>query len=368
MHLAELDQQQFAVSCLRHVPPTRRADERDLSFWHETQLTLVIAHELRQAGRLEQVWPEWPSPSLAGQLRVAAAVAAGERRVLEEVLTAFATEGISPLLLKGAALAHTVYPAPWLRSRTDTDLLVPAGTLPHVAAVLAKVGFEPVTEVTNALISRQRHFLRRSGMPAALDIHESLVNPLVLRDLPQHAELTARAQSIPSLHLNAFALSTPDALLHALVHRVAHHNSTVDLLWLNDMRLLMSRMTTPDWELLATAAHGSRVCQIVLDGLHVLREVMDVAAPASIERDLAAVRGEPSAALLGGSLTELRLQWVNFRSLPGVRTKTAFIRAHLMPPDAELQKDATQWPVSVRYAIRAVRGLRKWSAPISRVR
>jgi len=44
---------------------------------------------------------------------------------LREVLAALAGAGLPVLLLKGAALAYTLYPEPHLRDRSDTDLLFP---------------------------------------------------------------------------------------------------------------------------------------------------------------------------------------------------------------------------------------------------
>lgn len=296
---------------------------------------------------------------------MAAAVEAAERRTVRDILTTFADQELPVLLLKGGALSYSVYAMPWLRPRTDTDLLVPPGSMDEVSVALGRLGFVSPPEVTHPLITRQRHFMRPGALPAAVDVHEALVNPPVLRHLPDFATLNPRAQALPALHPAARALGTADALLHALVHRVAHHNSAVDLIWLYDIRLLAARMTDADWDVLVRTAQHAQVCRIAGDGLELAVTVLDAAVPATVRDRLSQAGHEPSAALIGGELTELHLQWINFRSLEGLRMKATFLRAHLFPPSGELAGPAGPWPLPVRYVVRAVRGLRKWRAPIA---
>jgi hypothetical protein len=300
---------------------------------------------------------------------VAAAAEAAERRAISEVLGAFDAAGIGALLLKGAALSYTVYPLPWLRARSDVDLLVRPGAIARVEQVLAGIGYSAAREVSHPLITQQRHFSRTRGLHVVLDVHEALANPLVLRTLPDFGLLEHRAQAVTGLPVAAKALGTADALLHALVHRVAHHNSSVDLLWLYDMHLLVGRMSQADWNILADTAERSRVCQISVDGLRILAGTLHTHIPHEVLQRLASVRREPSAALLGGALTEWRLQWINLKSVRGVRTRLELLRAHLLPPPSELQTPARAgWRLPVRYAVRAVRGSRKWWQPISSAR
>jgi hypothetical protein len=340
---------------------------RDVEWWERTEILLPIAHRLQQRDGAARLPP--PAPDrISRARRVAAASEAAERHVLGEVLSALNAAGVNVLLLKGAALSYTVYPLPWLRPRSDIDLLVRPGMLPRVADVLRHLDFSAAREVSHPLISRQRHFHRSHGVPVALDVHDALVNPPVLRLLPEFDVLWARAQSASGLRVAARALATPDALLHALVHRVAHHNSSVNLLWLYDMHLLAGRMQDRDWSILIETAECAQVCQIAADGLGVLSRTLDSAVPAAVVERLTAARPEASAALLGGGLTEWRLQLINFKSL-GWRERLAFARAHLMPPADELAIAARPaQPLPVRYASRAVRGARKWLRPISQVR
>jgi hypothetical protein len=363
-------QAQSAARLLAGAHPDSPITRAEFEAWHEEQLLLAVGDVVeRRHGHFNELLPLEMRERYVASRYAAVAVDAGERQVIGQVLRALAQAGVPALLLKGAALAYTVYPAPWIRARSDIDLLVPPGTMTCVAGALTQLDFEPAREVTHPLITRQRHFIRGQGLRAAVDVHETLVNPPVLRTLPAFDILYARSQPVSGLPVAAKGLSAADALMHALVHRVAHHNSSVDLLWLYDMHLLAQQMELSDWEQFVDTCMQSRVSRIAADGLQLLVDVLRSPVPSGVIERLQAVEGEASAALLGGTLTELRLQWVNFKSLHGVGERVEFIRAHVAPPSSDVSFGSrARWNLPWRYAVRAVFGARKWLRPIARSR
>lgn len=62
-------------------------------------------------------------------------------RNIATVLTHLAASGIEYLVLKGPALAHSVYPQPALRTFTDLDLMVRGRDLPAMHQLLLEQGF-----------------------------------------------------------------------------------------------------------------------------------------------------------------------------------------------------------------------------------
>lgn len=62
-------------------------------------------------------------------------------RMLREVLTLFRNHQLQPLLIKGAALAYSLYPEPWLRPMRDMDILLPPSEVDSAQAVLREAGF-----------------------------------------------------------------------------------------------------------------------------------------------------------------------------------------------------------------------------------
>jgi hypothetical protein len=61
-------------------------------------------------------------------------------QVLTDILTCFQKAGID-VLVKGAALAHLVYPQPVLRPMRDLDILVRAEDAYRAYALLPEIGF-----------------------------------------------------------------------------------------------------------------------------------------------------------------------------------------------------------------------------------
>ncbi len=91
-----------------------------------TEGVLALCHDrLRRSPRWTQ-YPETLRAALTQHAYQEAAVEMLRAAELRDVLAALAQAGLPVLLLKGAALAYTLYPEPHLRSRCDTDLLLPS--------------------------------------------------------------------------------------------------------------------------------------------------------------------------------------------------------------------------------------------------
>ncbi len=69
-------------------------------------------------------WPFAVRETLARQARDNMAAELARRAQIVSVLDALSADGIRPLLFKGTALAYTLYQAPHLRPRLDTDLFI----------------------------------------------------------------------------------------------------------------------------------------------------------------------------------------------------------------------------------------------------
>ena len=69
------------------------------------------------------------------------------------VLAAFAGAGIGTLLLKGAALAHSHYPEPALRTRCDADVLIRPADHDAAMHLLEGLGYRRPNAVSGTLVS-----------------------------------------------------------------------------------------------------------------------------------------------------------------------------------------------------------------------
>ncbi|UCC87654.1 MAG: nucleotidyltransferase family protein [Anaerolineales bacterium] len=97
-------------------------------------------------------------------------------RVLHDVLAAYYAAGIPALVLKGAALAHMVYPEPGLRPMSDVDILVPESDARRAQEVLADLGFRAPLPPGSILLHRHltEATLHTESVPVMVEIHLKL--------------------------------------------------------------------------------------------------------------------------------------------------------------------------------------------------
>ncbi len=246
------------------------------------------------------------------------------RALLKETLSQLATAGIQPVLFKGTALAYTLYPEDSLRSRGDTDLIIPPQTQPLVADTLSALGFERGCAVSGESISYQASFTRTeaAGDAHTLDVHWRINNSELLSRLFSHEELLQHAQAVPALGPDARAAGRVHALLLACMHRATHkHNpyyvdgvayySGDRLIWLYDIHLLAQSFPQPDWDEVVNMAQAKGLCAICLEGLARARTAFHTTPPESV---LAALGRTGQTEIVARYFTSgpLRQHWMDF--------------------------------------------------------
>ena len=125
-----------------------------------------------------------PSPpeirrTLAGMYARQIPIAAAQQQALVEITRALDSEGISSVILKGGALAHTVYAEPALRPMEDLDILVRPTQLESARQVLQDLGFS--APPPHGRFERLMHQLplalrKKDGVVVAVEIHRSVLN------------------------------------------------------------------------------------------------------------------------------------------------------------------------------------------------
>jgi hypothetical protein len=305
-------------------------------------------------------------PSLAGELRAAAVIEALRAHELRAVLAGMAAAGVRPVLLKGAPLAHTHYPRPELRPRSDTDLMIPASAREVVARALIELGYQRLSEVDGELAIGQFHFQKHdgNGLFHALDVHWRVSNVRVFADVLTYEELASDAVALPALGANAWSPSPAHALLVACVHRVAHHDDTNDLLWLFDVHLLARAFAWHERDSftdLASARRMRAVCAKTLRLAQAAFGSLDAAWIAALSAP--GSDGEPSAAFLGGGLRQVDILRANLTATPLWPDRLQLVREHLFPRAAfmyERYDTRRRLALPWLYARRIVTGLPKW--------
>jgi putative nucleotidyltransferase-like protein len=304
---------------------------------------------------------------LQADLRRQAILDAVRERELRRLIEAFTAARIETLLFKGAGLAYTVYRAPHLRPRVDLDVLIPPERLAGADRLLTSEGWTRAVEPDTLLTSAQRHYKRRSpaGLTEQLDLHWKIANPRLFGNAIAFEDLWARAVPVPIVGGNARTLSCADALLTACVHRVAHHDDALDLLWLWDIHLLASRLSPDEAAGFIDLAARTRMRAVCARGLGLAAERFHTpGAPAlagALEERPAAA--EPSARFVGGGLSMLDLLYADLAATLAWGARVTLIREHLFPSLSYMRSVYARWPAALlplAYAHRILRGAPKW--------
>jgi hypothetical protein len=307
-------------------------------------------------GRLQQE-PEaargWPDAVLQACRASAVSQVMWElrhRTLLREVFSQLAAVDIHPVVFKGTALAYTLYPEGTLRSRGDTDFIIPPQTQSLVADTLSTLGFEHGCAVSGESISYQESFTRTesTGDAHTLDVHWRINNSELLSRLFSHEELLQHAQAVPALGPDAMAAGRVHALLLACMHRATHkHNpyyvdgvayySGDRLIWLYDIHLLAQSFSQQDWDELVRLAQERGLCATCLEGLERARTAFHTLLPESVLVALGRPGKTERVAHYFAS-GPLRQQWLDFCAIPGAARKTRFLADTLLPPASYMRQ------------------------------
>lgn len=180
---------------------------------------------------------------------------------LRETLRVLHGAGIRVMLLKGAALARTVYGGVRERPMSDLDLLVDASTAHQVRRLLLTAGWrEIVGGIPESVYNRHHHLppLRDTQAPdLQVEIHTALFperQPFAF----DARDLWARAHPLGSEFPDVFVPDRVHSLLHACLHFVWSHQGRFGV-WrtIRDVDAI-TRSGTVDWAAFIEAARATR--------------------------------------------------------------------------------------------------------------
>jgi Uncharacterised nucleotidyltransferase len=312
-------------------------------------------------------WPSAVRTALHDARRAEAAAEAIRREELIQLLAALTAHGIRGLLLKGAQIAYTHYPRPWLRPRLDTDLLVAPSDRTRANDVLRRMGYLPETHYSGDLVTHQFQFHRsnRYGLIDRIDLHWKIANPHVFADAFTFEELDAHSTPVPALGPDARGLSDAHALVLACIHRVAHHDNSQRLIWLYDIHLLAERASAACRAAVLELAASRRLRSVCAQGLHHARDRFATTIPPGWLEQLDAPGAdiEPAAAFLQAGRRPVDTLLTDLRALGGWKPRLKLLREHVIPPPAYMRQAygvANPLLLPFTYTHRVVAGMRKW--------
>jgi hypothetical protein len=206
---------------------------------------------------LRAVGVSLPGPGAATLIGLAAyhrRRAAAQETALGDALDALGPAGVSPLLLKGAALARLIYPDPALRPMGDIDLLVAPDEIDRAGVVLAERGFVAPPQPHSRAAAKHRVFTRESnGVTVNVELHFRLESPNGKAESDPRTEWSrfdASARPLVIGGRTARALGPTDGLRHLVRHLRAHVDvfTPLRLVWICDIVAFAERFVEEiDW-------------------------------------------------------------------------------------------------------------------------
>lgn len=215
------------------------------------------------------------------------------------VLTALAEAGVETVILKGMALAHTVYPTPRYRLKGDLDLWIQPQQSSVAIAALQKVGYQ-----SRAKERRPPAFTTLYGGEVQL-VSDMPGSGLVEVQWPpirgEWARLTSLvdhegiwARRVPfvleglqmALSKMIYIMSPEDMLLHLCFHQGISHQFGIP--WLRallDVHLLI-KASQLDWEAVVTRSEAWRMTTVVWTVLTLSQRLLGTPIPERIETTL----------------------------------------------------------------------------------
>ncbi len=252
-----------------------------------------LLRRLQVAGAL-QALPPGALAALRADHYQAVAANAIQRRELSDVLEALGTAGIGGVLLKGTALAYTVYDDPACRLKGDIDIWVQSEELDPAIAVLRRLGYEPVDKA-----DRPRALMRLVGG------EQQMVSPIPGTGLIElqwpafrgewirhtarvdHQGLLRRCLPLQVEGQDAQVMAPEDVLIHLAHHlAISHQFGHPGVRGLLDIHLV-AQQRDPDWSQVVGRAREWRLATVMWTVLGLAQKLLGTPVPADALQALA---------------------------------------------------------------------------------
>ena len=179
-------------------------------------------------------------------------------RQLREIIEGFQEEGVRVLVLRGPALAFSLYPDPAMRPSCDLDLLVLPEQVVQARGILESLGYKCLAkrfEVARDFF-REECFVHQKnpGNKFPVDLHwvHWELHPFFKgSEEVDIQDLFQRACKVETPTLAFETLHPVDYLIHSAIHLIMIHKNEMRLSWIYDTALLAQHLQVPDdWETL----------------------------------------------------------------------------------------------------------------------
>ncbi len=317
---------------------------------------VALIHERLQHQEFTACLPSELIALFADSARLKAVQSMMREAEARRILKRLDQEGLPVLLLKGSALAYSIYDSPHLRECSDIDFLFATRQAAKQASdAICEAGYiQP--GIAGELATYEMTCYRTRGSAAYLeaDLHWGIGGSPVYADCFSFDGLLDASIPLPSLAPTARGLGLVHAYLHASMHRALNLWLGIGdrLKWLYDLHLIGERFTESEWEKLISICLEKKLCGTCLDGMQSAAELFHTSIPEGVRERLS--QGTQSEPI---NMRRMRrwpyIQMMNLRALPGLKLKARWFRQRLIPSGGFLHhyygKDQGRLLVLTRY-------------------
>ena len=262
---------------------------------------------------------------------------------LERILEELKREAVSVTLLKGAALAGSVYENLALRPMADIDLLVWERDVPAALRALQSAGYNivPPTAYRCEVMAQSP-----GGLRALVELHWSLFVPFYYQYRIPMDWFWQTARHLDVGEASAKALGPEAQLLHLCGHLYLHHGAREEpnLLWLYDVAAVIATYRQQiDWDEVVARC---QLYELVLPVQRTLRQVADrwgPPIPPAVLEQLLGLRASDReervlARLTRGRAAALQHFRAELAEIPSCTWRFRFVWRNLFPPPGYMRQ------------------------------
>jgi hypothetical protein len=220
----------------------------------------IIPFVYRKIGSLPQECrpPETITDEMRQDFLISVVRSLHMERQLQEIIEGFQEQGVRVLVLRGPALAFSLYTDPAMRPSCDLDLLVAPENVIQARDILESLGYRCLAKrfETSREFFREECFIHQEnpGNKFPVDLHwvHWELHPFFKGSEEVDIEdLFERARKVETPNLAFETLHPVDYLIHSAIHLVMIHKNGMRLSWIYDTALLAQHLHVPDdWKTL----------------------------------------------------------------------------------------------------------------------
>ncbi len=289
------------------------------------------------------------------------------------VLKLLKKEKIDVVVLKGFSLAQQVYSAPYLRPKTDIDILIRAEDSENIKQIFQSLGYSNPRGWEPKAIINQFSYKKTlaKGINVYFDIHLKISNSKRIENILNYKDLlrSANTTTIDGINL----INIPHALTHAVFHLLGHKASgdMVKLIWYYDIYLLIKAATDNEKQELITLINNTGLANLMTNTLKLTAQYFPSKELAALLKELEYMPFDDNYNYLLGNTSGVKGLWLTLQATNSLKEKVSVIKETAFPPPAEIYVKYgkhTKWPLSVLYIRRIISGSLRYLMPSKRTK